>query len=193
MMAVIPQVSWADSGPTWGRPGPRDRSQRRENGRGMPGGRFSGPGDHSGPISGHFRRFRARPPICDLNIVTLPQLRLLRHQHCVLRQDRCLFLQQKRCLLLRQDRCLLLRQDRCLLLRQDRCLLLRQDRCLLVRQGAALSHYFTSVLSQQKTFVLFQQKTSVLPQQQTCVLSQQDRCLLLKDLEVSDGPSGPKS
>ena len=118
MMAVILQVSWADSGPTrgqlgptWGRPGPRDRSQRRENGRGMPGGRFSGPGDHSGPISDHFRRFRARPPICDLNIVTLPQLRLLRHQHCVLRQDRCLFLQQKRCLLLRQDRCLLLQEQ----------------------------------------------------------------------------------
>ena len=100
MMAVIPQVSWADSGqlgPTWGQPGPRDRSQRRS----MPGGRFSGPGDHSGPISGHFRRFRARPPTRDLNIVTLPQLR--------------------------QDRCLLLRQDKCLLLRQDRCLLLRQD------------------------------------------------------------------
>ena len=108
--------------------GPRDRSQRLGNGRGMPGGRFSRPGDHSGPISGHFRPFRARPTICDLNIVTLPQLRLLRHQHCVLRQDRCPFLQQKRCLLLRQGRCLLLRHDRCLLLRQDRCLLLRQDR-----------------------------------------------------------------
>ena len=60
------------------------------NGRGMPGGRFSRPGDHSGPISDHFRRFRARPNICDLNIMTLPQLKLLRHQHCVLRQDRCL-------------------------------------------------------------------------------------------------------
>ena len=53
---------------------PRDRSQRRENGWGKPGDRFSGPGDHSGPISGHFRRFRARPPIRDLNIVILPQL-----------------------------------------------------------------------------------------------------------------------
>ena len=61
--------------------GPQDRSQRRENGREKPGGRFSGPGDHSGPISGHFRRFWARPPICDLNIVTLPHLRLLRFQH----------------------------------------------------------------------------------------------------------------
>ena len=40
---------------------PRDWSQRRENGRGMPGGRFSGPGDHSGLISGHFRPFRAGP------------------------------------------------------------------------------------------------------------------------------------
>ena len=39
----------------------------------MPGGQFSRPGDDSGPISGHFRRFRARPTICDLNIVTLPQ------------------------------------------------------------------------------------------------------------------------
>ena len=38
--------------------GPQDRSQRRENGRGKPVDRFSGPGDHSGPISGHFRRFR---------------------------------------------------------------------------------------------------------------------------------------
>ena len=61
---------------------PRDRSQRRENGRGMPGDRFSGPGDHSGPISGHFPRFRARLTICDLNIVTLPQLTLLRLQQC---------------------------------------------------------------------------------------------------------------
>ena len=34
--------------------GPRDRSQRRGNGREKPGDRFSGPGDHSGPISGHF-------------------------------------------------------------------------------------------------------------------------------------------
>ena len=109
---------------------PRDWSQRPENGRGMPGGRFSRPGDHSGPTSGHFRRFRARPTICDLNIVTLPQLRLLRHQHCVLRQNRCLFLQQKRCLQLRQDRCLLLRLDRCLLLRQDRCKIFRQGRAL---------------------------------------------------------------
>ena len=29
-----------------------------------------------------FCRFRARPPICDLNIVILPQLRLLRLEHC---------------------------------------------------------------------------------------------------------------
>ena len=29
-------------------------SQRLRNGRGMPGGRFSGTGDHSGPISDHF-------------------------------------------------------------------------------------------------------------------------------------------
>ena len=62
--------------------GPRDRSQRRENAREKPGERFSGPGDHSGPISDHFRQFKARPPICDLNIVILPQLRLLRLQHC---------------------------------------------------------------------------------------------------------------
>ncbi len=48
----------------------------------MPRGRFSRPGDHSGPISGHFRRFSARPPICDLNIVILGQLRLLRLQQC---------------------------------------------------------------------------------------------------------------
>ena len=48
----------------------------------MPGARFSGPGDHSGPISDHFRRFGARPTICDLNIVTLPQLILLRIQQC---------------------------------------------------------------------------------------------------------------
>ena len=41
----------------------RDRSQRRENGRQKPGDRFSGPGDHSGPILGHFRRSRARPLI----------------------------------------------------------------------------------------------------------------------------------
>ena len=133
MMAVIPQVSWADSGPTWGRPGPRDRSQRRENGRGMPGGRFSGPGDHSGPISGHFRRFRARPPICDLNIVTLPQLRLLRHQHCVLRQDRCLFLQQKTSVLSQQ-----------------------QTSVLSQQQTSVLSQQQTSVLSQQKTSILSQ-------------------------------------
>ena len=74
---------------------PRNQSQRRGNGQEKLGDRFSGPGDHSGPISEHFRRFRARPPICDLNIVTLPQWRLLRHQHCVLRQNRWLLLQQK--------------------------------------------------------------------------------------------------
>ena len=33
---------------------PRDRSQRLGNGRGIHGGRFSGPGDHSGPISDRF-------------------------------------------------------------------------------------------------------------------------------------------
>ena len=38
------------------------------------GGRFSGPGDHSGPISGHFRRFRAttdylRLEHCDVGTV----------------------------------------------------------------------------------------------------------------------------
>ena len=75
--------------------GPRDRSQRRENGREKPAGRFSGPGDHSGPISDHFLRLWARPPVCDLNIVILPQLRRLRLEHCVLRLARCLFLQQK--------------------------------------------------------------------------------------------------
>ena len=46
------------------------------------------------------------------DIVALPQLRLLRHQHCVFKQDQRLFLQQKRCLLPRQDRCPLLRQGR---------------------------------------------------------------------------------
>ena len=76
-------VNFWGSGPDLG---PRDLSQRLGNGRAIHLGGFSGPGDHSGPISGHFRRFRARPPICELNIVTLPQLRLLRHQHCVLRQ-----------------------------------------------------------------------------------------------------------
>ena len=137
----------------------------------MPGGRFSRPGDHSGPISGHFRRSRARPPICDLNIVTLPQLR------------------QDRCLLLRQDRCLLLRQDRCLLLRQDRCLLLRQDRCKMVRQGSALSYQWTSVLSQQKASVLSQQQTSVLSQQQTSVLSQQKTSILSQQQTFGPEPA----
>ena len=106
---------------------PRHPSQRRENGRGMPGDRFSGPGDHSGPISSHFRRFRARPPICDLNTVTLPQLRLLRHQHCVLRQDRCLFLQQKTSVLSQQ-----------------------QTSVLSQQQASVLSQQKTSILSQQK-------------------------------------------
>ena len=99
--------------------GPRDLSQRLGNGRAIHLGGFSGPGDHSGHISDHFRRFRARQPICDLNVVILPQLRALRLEHCVLTQDRCLFLQQKRLLLLRQDRCLLLRRDRCLLLQEQ--------------------------------------------------------------------------
>ena len=43
-----------------------DRSQRRENGREKPGDRLSGPGDHSGAISVHFRRFGTMRPICDL-------------------------------------------------------------------------------------------------------------------------------
>ena len=75
--------------------GPRDWSQTLGNGRRIHLGGFSRPGDRSGPIWGHFRRFRARPPIWDLNIVTLPQLRLLRNQQCVLRQNRCLLLQQR--------------------------------------------------------------------------------------------------
>ena len=58
----------------------------RDNGQEKLGDRFSGPGDHSGFISGHFRRFRAR-------------------------QDRCLLLRQDRCLLLRKDRCLLLQEQ----------------------------------------------------------------------------------
>ena len=65
---------------------PRDWSQTLGNGRRIHLGGFSRPGDHSGPISDHFRRFRARPPLCDLST----QLTLLRHQHCALRHDRCL-------------------------------------------------------------------------------------------------------
>ena len=57
-----------------------------------------------------FHRFRARPPICDLNIVTLPQLRLLRHQYCVLRQDRFLFLQPKTSVLSQQQTSVLSQQ-----------------------------------------------------------------------------------
>ena len=34
-----------------------DRSQRLQNNRRIHMAQFSGPGDHSGPISGHFRRF----------------------------------------------------------------------------------------------------------------------------------------
>ena len=48
----------------------------------MPGGRFSGPGDHSGPISAHFRQFEPRPPTCDLNILTLPQWEFRRLRNC---------------------------------------------------------------------------------------------------------------
>ena len=83
--------------------GPRDLSQRLGNGRAIHLGGFSGPGDHSGPISGRFRRFRARPPICDLNIVTLPQVRPLRLQQCVLKQDRCLLLLPKTSVLSQQQ------------------------------------------------------------------------------------------
>ena len=117
--------------------GPRDRSQRRENGRERPGDGFSGPGDHSGPILSHFCRFRARPPMCDLNVMTLPQLRFLRLEHCVLRQDRCLFLQQKTSVFSQ-----------------------RQTSVLSQQQTSVLSQHWTFVLSRQKTSVLSQQQTS---------------------------------
>ena len=39
----------------------RDRSQTLGNTCRIHVGGFSKPGDHSGPISDHFRRFRARP------------------------------------------------------------------------------------------------------------------------------------
>ena len=67
-----------ESGKYFGGFGPWDRSQRRGNGREKPWDRISGPSDHSGPISGHFCPFRARPHICDVNFVLLPQLRCLR-------------------------------------------------------------------------------------------------------------------
>ena len=103
--------------------GPRDLSQRLGNVRAIHLGGFSGPGVHSGPISGHFRRFRARPPICDLNTVTLPQLRLLRHQNCVLRQQRCLFLQQKTSVLSQQQTSVLSQQQTSVLSQQKTSIL----------------------------------------------------------------------
>ena len=99
--------------------GPRDLSQRLGNGCAIHLGGFSGPGDHSGPILGPFLRFRARPPICDLNIVTLPQLGLLRHQQCVLRQDRCLFLQQRPSVLSQQQTSVLSQQQTSVLSQQQ--------------------------------------------------------------------------
>ena len=45
----------AIGGPSW----PRDRAQTISKHGWMLRARFSGPGDHSGPISDHFPRFRA--------------------------------------------------------------------------------------------------------------------------------------
>ena len=61
--------------------------------------------DSSGPISGHFRRIRDRPLICDLNIVALPQLRLLRlQQTSVLSQQQTSVLSQQQTSILSQQK-----------------------------------------------------------------------------------------
>ena len=121
-------VNFSGSGPDLR---PRDLSQRLGNGRAIHLGGFSGPGDHSGPILGHFRRFRARPPICNLNIVTLPQWRLLRLQHCVLRQDICMFLQQKTSVLSQQQTSVLSQQQTSVLSQQQPSLLLQEQTSVL--------------------------------------------------------------
>ena len=87
----------------------------------MPGGRFSRPGDHSGPISDHFRRFRARPPICDLNIVILPQLRLLRHQHCASEKSTMCVETTQMSALATEDICLVSTVDICPVSAADIC------------------------------------------------------------------------
>ena len=51
-------VNFSGSGPDFG---PRDLSQRLGNSRAMLVGRFSRPGDHSRPISGHFSDFGPDP------------------------------------------------------------------------------------------------------------------------------------
>ena len=134
--------------------GSRDWSLGLRNGRDIHGGAFSGPGDHSGPISGNFRRFRARPTFCDLNIATIETSET-----------------SALCVETRQMSVPATQEMSAAETGQMSSAETRQMSTVLVRQGAALSHYFTSVLFQQKTSVLSQQQTSVLSQQQTSVLS----------------------
>ena len=49
----------------------------------MPGGGFSGPGDHSGPVSDHLDILRLQhSDIATIETSETPQLRLERPQHC---------------------------------------------------------------------------------------------------------------
>ena len=161
--------------------GPRDGSQRRGNGREKLGDRFSGPGDHSGPISNHFRRFRARPPLCDLKFDDDEQLRLLRLEHCDIAtvetsETSTLCVETKQMSVLATE-------DICPVSAADIRPVSTADICPVSQK--------TSILSQQKTrrlpaagrlllCLLLRQDRCLLLRQDRCLLLRQDRCLLLR-------------
>ena len=107
----------------------------------MPRGRFSGPGDHSGPILSYFRHFRARPPICDLNTVTLPHLRLLETSTlCVETRQTFVFATEEMSAVETGQTSLVETGQTSAAETTQMFFLLRKDRCEIVRQGTALSY-----------------------------------------------------
>ena len=126
-------VNFSDSGLDFG---PRDLSQRLRNGRAMLVGRFSRPGDHSRPISGHFGDF-GPDPLSETSTSVLSQ-----QQTSVLSQQQTSVLSQQQTSVLSQQKTSILSQQKTSQQpaggRQLSRLLLRQDRCLLFRKALAL-------------------------------------------------------
>ena len=96
-------VNSQGSGPDFG---PRDLSQRLENGRAMLVGRFSRPGDHSRSISGHFGDF-GPDPLSETSTSVLSQQQtsvLSQHQASILSQQQTSVLSQQKTSILSQQR-----------------------------------------------------------------------------------------
>ena len=76
---------------------------------------------------GQFSPIRARPPICDLHIVTLPQMRLLRLEHCVDTAQMSVLAIEGICLVSTADICLVSAADICPVSTADICPVSTED------------------------------------------------------------------